>query len=152
MMRPPRPVGISILAILELLFGALAFIFGAILAASSGFIDSYAKSMGLGSISSGALGTVLAIFGGALVVGGLIAILIGWGLWTGRGWARIIAIILSILGVIGGLATVVLGVYTGIVSLLIDLLILWYLFRPNVRAYFSKSPPAPMAQPSATTT
>jgi hypothetical protein len=152
MMKPPRPLGISILAILELLFGVLALIFGAILAAASGAIVSAASSVGLGSISSGVLGTFIAVLGGGVAVAGLIGILIGWGLWTGRGWARIVAIILTAIGVIGGLVTLILSIYTGIVSLIIDLLILWYLFRPNVKAYFSKSPPTPMVQPTTTTT
>lgn len=152
MMKPPRPLGISILAIIELLFGVISLVLGAILAAASGSIVSAAKSVGLGSIGAGALGTVIAILGGGLVIAGLIGILIGWGFWTGRGWARIVAIILTAIGVIGGLVALLLGIYTGIVGLVIDVLILWYLFRPSVKAYFSKSPPTMMAQSSATTT
>ncbi len=62
-----------------------------------------------------------AVFG---VIGALY-FLTAWGLWTGQNWARIIAIILAILGLLNfPIGTV------------ISIIILIYLFKSDVKAYF----------------
>ena len=151
MMQPARPLGISILAIIELIFSALAAILGVVLAVVGGSLSSALQSAaGLGNVAAGTLTAIFSVIGGVLVVVGLVGMLIGWGLWTGRGWARIIQIIFAVLGVIGGVGSLAIGAYTGVVSLISAAVIVWYVFRPNVKAYFSKTPPAPTVPPSAT--
>jgi lysylphosphatidylglycerol synthetase-like protein (DUF2156 family) len=137
MMKPQRPTGVSVLAILYLLFGVIALLVGA-LAASRG--SSILSSAGYGSLSG-----LIAIVGGVAVVVGLFGILVGWGMWSGKGWAWWVALILSALGLIGGLGSLAFGTPSGIVSLVIDGLVIWYLFRPHVKAYFGRSTPAAMA-------
>jgi len=85
----------------------------------------------------GPLGTAVgAAVGVALVAIGVVQLVIAWGLWRGRRWARILAIILTVLGlvpdVIGSLTLNPLS----LVGLLIGLLILWYLYQPQVRAFY----------------
>ena len=59
---------------------------------------------------------------------------VGWGFWKGAGWAWTSGVILEILGVIGGIITVPYG----LIIVLICGLILYYLFKPNVKAWFSE--------------
>ena len=138
-MKPKRPMGVAVIAVLELLSGAVATIFGGILVAGSEVVASAAKLAGLGNVSASALGTFVELFGGILVIGGTVGIIIGWGLWTGRGWARIVAMVLSVLGAAGGLLVLVFGVAAGVINFLADGAILWYLFRPSVKDYFGNA-------------
>ena len=79
---------------------------------------------------------IIGLVGGFLIVVGLFAILVGWGMWTGKSWAWYLAVVLYGLGVVVGLIVLVAGGLTGIVSLIIDVLLLWYMLRPHVKAYF----------------
>ena len=140
-MRPPRPMGIAILAVLEILGGLLILLLGLAVAAVSGTLFS---ALGLAVPA----GVGIAV-GGVVVIFGLLGLLVGWGLWTGRRWARILAIILSGLGALASLVALVLGSIPSIVGLVIDVSILWYLFRPNVRAFFGGNAPFMPLQPTA---
>ena len=133
-------MGIAILAILEILGGLLILFLGLAVAAVSGTLFSalgLAVPAGIGIAAGGVVG-----------VFGLLGLLVGWGLWMGKGWARILAIILSGLGVLAGLAGLALGSIPSVVGLVIDGLILWYLFRPNVRAFFGRSAQPMPTQPT----
>ncbi|MDG6952779.1 MAG: hypothetical protein JRN55_00375 [Nitrososphaerota archaeon] len=146
-MRPPRPAGIAILAILQMLGGLIILLIGVAVAAVTG---SLLSALGL-AIPAG-IGIAV---GGAVAIFGILGLLVGWGLWTGRGWARILAIILSGLGIVGSLASLALLSISGVVGLVIDGVILWYLFRPNVRAFFgggAQAAPLQPASPPTTTT
>ena len=150
MQKPPRPTGITILAILGFIGGILAILGGALFVAvaSSGILSTYGVGMFSGFIS---------LFGGIIIVIGLFAIFVSWGMWSGKSWAWYLAVVLYAIGVIFGLVLLVAGGLTGIVSLVIDLLLLWYMFRPHVKAYFGiggrMMQQAPMMQsPPPTTT
>ena len=138
-MKPKRPMGVAVIAVLELLFGAVATILGGILVVGGEVVASAAKLAGLGNFSASALGTFVELFGVVLVIGGVVGIIIGWGLWTGRNWARIVAMVLSVLGAASGLLVLIFGSFTGAVIFLADGAILWYFLRPNVKDYFGKA-------------
>ncbi len=81
---------------------------------------------------------VVTIIGGVIllnVVGaipGIIVLVIGVGLW--KGWK-----IFWYLGVIFAIIDLIISIFAfpvGIISLIISIIILWYLFRPNVKAFF----------------
>ena len=130
-----------------MLGGLIILLVGVAVAAVSG---SLLSALGL-AIPAG-IGIAV---GGAVAVFGILGLLVGWGLWTGRGWARILAIILSGLGIVGSLASLALLSISGVVGLVIDGVILWYLFRPNVRAFFgggAQAAPLQPTSPPATTT
>jgi hypothetical protein len=88
------------------------------------------------------LAAFLGVVGAVIIILGIVGLAIAWGLWTLRPWARIVAIILAILGIlisVGGVVSALAGVTAGwgsLVFLAIDLLILWYLMRADVRAAF----------------
>jgi len=68
------------------------------------------------------------------VVVGVIGLVVAWGLWMGRGWAWILAVIIFIIGIIMDLITLP----TGIVGVVIDAIVLYLLLRPDTRRFCGK--------------
>jgi uncharacterized membrane protein (DUF2068 family) len=87
--------------------------------------------------STGIFGFIFVIVGAIMLLIGLVELVIFWGLWTGKSWARFLAIIFAILGILFNLMSVVGGGLTAIVGLLIGVVILWYLFQPQVKAFYA---------------
>jgi hypothetical protein len=144
-----RPTGITILVILEVIGALILLIVGLAIAAFSGFIGMYIPP---GMVPPEMLAGIVVFVGALLVILSLLGFLVAWGLWTGKRWSWYIAFILAILGALGSL----LSLPSGILSLIIDGLIIWYLWRPNVKAFFSMGPsvstaPPPPPQPSMAT-
>ena len=135
-----RPLGITILAVLEIIGAILVLIGGIILVAASAFLEGMISDL---VPFSGYFTGLFAIIGGVVIVVAIIAFLVGYGLWKGSGWAWIVQLIFSALGAITSLA----ALPSGIVGLIIDGLIIWYLFRPNVKAFFGKGEATPQYAP-----
>jgi hypothetical protein len=68
------------------------------------------------------------------VVVGVIGLVVAWGLWIGRGWAWILALIIFIIGIIMDLVTLP----TGIVGVVIDAIVLYLLMRSDTRKFCGK--------------
>ena len=68
------------------------------------------------------------------VLVGVIGLVVAWGLWIGKGWAWILALIIFIIGIIMDLVTVP----TGIVGVVIDAIVLYLLMRPDTRKFCGK--------------
>ena len=83
-------------------------------------------------------GGFLGIIGGALIVIGIAGFVVAWGLLTGKGWAWIVTIIVAIISIILNLIVVISGVLENIVGLIIYGVIIYYLYRPNVKSYFGR--------------
>ncbi|RLE62956.1 MAG: hypothetical protein DRJ38_08645, partial [Thermoprotei archaeon] len=106
------------------------------------------------------LGTIFLFLVAVLFILGLIELAIAWGLWTGKTWAWWLEVIFTGLGIlmqIGNLALTLLGavallsyprvlpgtiasIISIIIGLCINVLIIWYFFRPHVKAYFGMGP------------
>ena len=123
-----RPAGVTILAILMILWGFVPLIFGFIdLGASAYAWLTFWAPAGLGMI-----GAIIEIIWGILYLAG------GFGLLSLKNWARILAIIINILGLIGGiiLTISIVGAIIGIPMIIISIIIIWYLSRGETAAYF----------------
>lgn len=109
-----RPSGVTILAVLYWLsavaaiLGGLAYVAGLLYFLPSAFL------------------ALFWVLGAVLIAIGVLDIVIGWGLWTFKKWARTVAIILAIIGLISFPIGTVISVIT-----------LWYLFRPEIKACFA---------------
>jgi uncharacterized membrane protein (DUF2068 family) len=91
----------------------------------------------------GSLFTAIALgIAGFLAILGILYLITAYGLWTGRGWARMLSIILLIIDIILG----ILSLPAGIVTIIIAAVLLWYFFTPSVKAFFGAGP-APQAPP-----
>jgi hypothetical protein len=129
-MTRERPAGITILAFLDMLGGGL-LILGAIL--TWVFVGIFAATLAVATYG-GLVAALGGVIGVVFLVLGLIALGIGYGLWKGRGWSWTASLIFAVLGLLGGL----LSLPYGVVGLLIDAAILYYLTRPQVKQYFGK--------------
>ncbi len=85
------------------------------------------------------LGGLGIAFGAVLVAIAIVSFIVAYGLLKGKGWAWTVAIILSIISIVWNIITLVTAAnYGGIISIIISGIILYYLFRPHVKAYFGK--------------
>ena len=87
--------------------------------------------------STGIFGIVFVAVGAVMLLIGLIELIIAYGLWAGKGWARFIAIIFAVLSLLFGLLGTIGGSISSLLVLLLSLLILFYLYRAPVKAYFA---------------
>jgi hypothetical protein len=164
-----RPIGVTIIAILTIISGILLLLSGVALAALGAFISvnpidtTTTTTTSSSNIGAQFIGIISAAVGGVLLVIGIGYLVMSYGLLKGKGWAWTITIILIIIGVviqivstsIGSVFTASLhnasnatsGIVGSIIGIAINIVILYYLYRPHVRAYFGK---ATQQQPTST--
>jgi hypothetical protein len=116
-MQRERPFGVTIIAILAVLGGV-----GSILL---GFIVLIIPILGI-------------ILGGIFVIIGLSYFVVAYGLWNGRSWAWILTVLISALGIVVGLVSIIIGTGGSILYIIVNAIIIYYLFKPDVKAYFGK--------------
>ena len=118
-----RPTGVTILAVLAWIGAVFGVLGGIMMFLGSGFLPGYR----------------LGAFGIVYIILGVVAFFVGKGLWDGKNWARITGIILSVLGLLSGLGTLFVAPLMGIVNIIINGVIIWYLgFNEEAKSYLSK--------------
>jgi len=141
-----RPLGITLLAVLHVLQAIFFFFGGIALIALGAFIRR--GLFGLPRILHG----VVSLIGVVVIVIGLLYLGLAWGLWTGKGWAWILSLVLAALGIVVSLIALVRGGFGTIVVLILDAIIVYYLFRPNVRSFFGELKTPAQTTPTSGTT
>jgi uncharacterized membrane protein (DUF2068 family) len=134
-----RPVGVTILAILAILGGIALLCLGG-LSVLGGTVASGSLSAAGGAAVAANSGLITAI-GGVLAVLGVLYIVMAVGLLQLKGWAWTLGIVLSALSLILDVAQIVQKPSTlgqQLVSIVISLVILVYLFTPRVRQAFGR--------------
>jgi hypothetical protein len=125
-----RPPGITVFALIYFVYGAFAFILGLVFIAFGPMLSAQVS--------------ILEVF---LLVVGLVALVVGWGLWTGKGWAWWLTVIIETIetfDLLIGLVAIASGDLKSLNNLLISArgliapLILWYMFRPHVKIFFGR--------------
>ena len=117
----PRPLLITLIAILNIILGLGAILVGGLM---------FTGMTVLGGLQVGAM------TGGVSVIIGLIYILIGIGFLSGWSIMWYLGVIFEVLGIILNVLTLFVGNLSARISILISLIILLYLFKPNVKKYF----------------
>jgi hypothetical protein len=140
--KPKRPWGVTFLGVL--------FILGGIIGIGNGS----AAMTGLFLESVGHI-TQTDIFVGLIgFPSGIISVMIAFSFFKPKGWSWKAAIIFIGFDMVETIITSILSAnyFTSPIIVIIDLLILYYLFRPNVKRYFGKnaSPTSPNVPPTAT--
>lgn len=69
---------------------------------------------------------------------GIACFLLAWGLFMAKGWSWVVTVILAIISIVFGLMAVGGGGFVNIINIIISGLILYYLYRPMVKAYFGR--------------
>ena len=107
-----RPLGVTLIAILTLIGGLIFLASGLVL-----------LIIGIGIV---------------LVALGIAYLVMTYGLWIGRGWAWTITLILSAIGIVVALVSIAFGNVAAIVNVIIHGVVIYYLYRPNVKTFFGK--------------
>ena len=76
--------------------------------------------------------------GVALIALGTAYFVMAYGLWKGKGWAWNITVILSFIGIVLGVASIATGNIGAIFHIIINAIVVYYLYRPYVKAFFGK--------------
>jgi len=88
-------------------------------------------------VSYGLVGVSAGIGAGLLALG-IAYLVMAYGLWRGKRWAWSITVILSFIGIALGAVLIVSGNIAAIFNLIINAIVLYYLYRPHVKVFFGK--------------
>ena len=167
MEKQRRPTGVTIIAVLTIVGGILILIDGISLIALWVLISVAPDNLPLTPNPSDTSHSITQFFGAFSAVMGCVFLAMGigyltmfYGLLKGKEWAWLITIVLLIIGIViqivsttsGGVffdtsvinrdeinnRSVVSEITINIIGIAINILIIYYLFRPHVRAYFGK--------------
>jgi uncharacterized membrane protein (DUF2068 family) len=138
-MSNQRPTGVTILAVLQIIGGLLSLLFGL-----SGLLFGGAMVATDAAEATGApldMGPVMMTVGIASVIIGLIGLIAGYGLFTLQGWGWLMAIVFAAANVLRNLVSLVQGINVpgAIIGIVVSGLIIYYLYRPNVKRAFGKA-------------
>lgn len=123
-----RPDGITLLSMLFWVLAILAIIGGIfMLGAKNAIIDIMEEEGDVSQSVIDFVDSILIVIGLIAFIIGILYLITGWGLWTLKPWARIIAIVLAII-----------SLFNFPVGTIIGIIILWYLFKPEIKEVFQK--------------
>ena len=97
------------------------------------------SGMSLSGIPPSFTGGVAIAIGGVLIAIGIVSFIVAYGLLKGMGWAWTVTVVLSIISIVLNAISIATGNIGGIASIIISGIILYYLYRPYVKAYFGKA-------------
>jgi uncharacterized membrane protein len=93
-----------------------------------------AEAGAVGAIAAG----VISVVGVGAIVLGIVLIFVSIGLWKQRNWARIVAIVLAALGILGLFRMLFIGNLPAIGAIVIDVFLIWfYAFNQQTRTVFA---------------
>jgi hypothetical protein len=138
--RKKRPTGVTVVAILEVLGGISGLAAGnivmSIFATMSGAGDGVTGRVANGfGIIRGFFATAGGLIGGTLYIAGIADFFIAYGLLKGSSSAWTLCLAFAIIGIALGIILLPLG----IISIIADAAIAYYLTRPHVKQFFGKA-------------
>jgi hypothetical protein len=89
-------------------------------------------------VSQSLLGGIGIAIGAVLLAIAIASFVVAYGLLKGLGWAWTVTVILSIISIVFNAISIATGNLSAIISIIINGIILYYLYRPYVKAYFGK--------------
>jgi hypothetical protein len=119
--KKKTPFGIIIISILTVFSGLILFAM------------SFVSLMILSSL--GPLRLMGSMF---LLILGTASIIVSFGLYKGKGWSWTLLLILSGFGAAGYLLNIVNGQFFSVIGLVINAIIIYYLYKPHIRKFFGK--------------
>jgi uncharacterized membrane protein HdeD (DUF308 family) len=130
-----RPLGVTIIAVLTII-GGIAFLASGITAVTVAPFLSGTSTNNNNNIIAPILS---ALTGFALLILGIAYFVMAYGLLKAKGWAWTITVVLSCIGIALGFVSIVTGHIGSIFSVVVNGLILYYIYRPNVKSFFGKT-------------
>ncbi len=148
-MQRNRPIGVTIVAILMIVNGA--FVVGggifAIYIVPKAITPELTSNLTnitignqtniqLGDMMTGVITTVVIVVSSISIALGIAAFVLAWGVLNGKGWSWTITVILAIISLIFSVLSLGGASFTSVVTLIINGIILYYMYRPPVKTYF----------------
>jgi hypothetical protein len=144
---------VIVIAILTIIGGIIMLIIGPPLAFAGTIIPFVLQSIpeqqqqqnltsgdvDLSQVSPSLVGAGILALGWLLMALGIFSFIVAYGLLKGRSSAWKLTVILSTISIAVNAISIATGNTIGIVNIIISGIILYYLYRPHVRAYFGKS-------------
>ncbi len=143
----------TVLAILDILGGIFGLLAGAgLIGLAALSTSSLAAQYPVLANFSGAA-TLLYAIGALALLFGIFALVISIGFLGGKGWAWTLGIVVGILNIIVSIIETAIGLSSNVVGIIFQIIIIYYLTRPHVKAFFGKGPgmgsvPPPMMSSS----
>ena len=157
-METNRPVGVTIVAILRIIGGIILLLGGIGLVTIAPFVGQLNVNTTSSTSHNGVLVTpngadinlsnnntsflffaaFVGVIGSILIFLGIASFVVAWGLLKGKGWAWTVTIIITIISLVFNALSIVSGNIGAIVGIVIDGVIIYYLYRPNVKSYFGR--------------
>lgn len=131
-----RPTAVTVIAVLNAIGGVLSILGGLAALLLGGLAGLGGTAQGDANVAGA--GIVASILGIVIIILGGLSLVVAYGLWTLQAWAWITAVVLQGIGILFNLVTLIQGNAGVIFSLVISGVILYYLFRPNVRQAFGR--------------
>ena len=137
-----RPGGVTVIAVLEFLGGAICALIGGLALLGGGLLATLMnQSGGQGSAAgAGIVGALGAALGIVVLFFAALYFVTGWGMLQLKGWARIITMVLAGLSILGSFWRLQFNpflLFWVAVRVAIAGWILWYLLQPQVSAAFN---------------
>ena len=132
MSQKARPTGVTILAVLEALGGLVWLLAGA----GMMMVGALMPIFGVGLLMF--LGAIAGLMSLVFLIFGIIAFVLAYGLFTGKGWAWLWSLVFAVIGVILALFEIMSSLGSGILPIIIYLVIIYYLTRHHVKVFFGK--------------
>ena len=133
-MTQHRPTGITIIAVL-MIIGGIILLFTGI----TPLIIGPLISINISDYEISQLGLLITIGGLILVALGIASFIVSWGLLKGKGWARTITLIISIIAIISAIITLISNEdLIHIIPVIIYGIIIYYMFTDKVKLFFGK--------------
>lgn len=133
--RGERPLGVTLLAILSIIVVVLFFVVAT--------MWMYLGSFTIIGFEFAAVTVLIYMFGG------IINLALAYGLWNGKYWAWVLLLFFLIMAIFGGLISFVSYIFVfaassstiliSIIDVILSVLIIYYITRPHVKAFFGKS-------------
>ncbi len=120
--RPPRPAGITIIAIMVILGGVIGLL---VSLAILGF------SALLATVGATSIGSIGAIIGGVFLFFSLLWLAVGIGFLSGKGCAWTLGMIVTVLSLLGSVSAIGVGQSGGVLGLVFWGLLIYYLTLPT---------------------
>lgn len=142
-MQTEKPPGVDLIGIIMLINGIFAFFSGL---DSLYFASFLATAIPINTAVPGiieATAQYTAIWGSIILAIGIGSFLVAYGLFYGRSWGWSGAMALAIIGIVIPIMNIIVGYWPSIFTMLLSGLVIYYLTRQEVRAYFGKKISSP---------
>jgi uncharacterized membrane protein (DUF2068 family) len=154
-----RPTGVTILGVLFVIAGAFSLLGGIATLVAIPFVANVNPNVindelqlngqqqplltpGEQTALAQGSGSILTVLGAVLIPLGIASLVVAYGLFKGKSWAWFVAVVLSTIGLVVNVISLVtsnMGAIAGaMVGIAINAIVLYYLSRRNVRQYFGK--------------